>query len=248
MNTSTRTAVLLVAGTGSRLRPLTNDIPKALVSLGAETILHRMLRQLQQHGITRFVFATGYCEQAVRSATAALAAETVFCRNDDYESTQNSISLGRCASALRGESFVKLDGDLVVEDEILERVLSDMSAMTVAVDSSRHLDQESMKAEIDADGYIRDFGKTMPVARAKAESIGIERLDAACGEVVLSRIADLLQRGITNKYYEDVYAELIGEGLLAPQGLDIAPLAWSEVDTREDLELARALAASAPGH
>ena len=63
---STKTAVLLVAGIGSRLRPLTDDRPKALVDIGGETILGRAVRLLGEHGVERLVLATGYREDAVR--------------------------------------------------------------------------------------------------------------------------------------------------------------------------------------
>lgn len=239
-----RTAVLLVAGTGSRLRPLTNDIPKCLVPLGGESVLHRVIRQLRSRGISRFVFATGYREGALKAAVAPLQIECEFCRNDDYESTQNSVSLLRCGEVLRGESFVKLDGDLVVRDEILDRILSDRGSMSVAVDTSRALDEEAMKVEIDDGGFVRDFGKKLPQVRARAESIGIERLDAESGNLVFARIRSLVKEGQTDKYYEDVYAELVRNGQLRPKAVDVAGLGWSEVDTLDDLEEAKALIAN----
>ncbi len=238
-----RTAVLLVAGTGSRLRPLTNDIPKCLVSLGGESVLYRVIRQLRNHGISRFVFATGYCEEALKQAVLPLHLECEFCRNDAYESTQNSISLLHCVEAVRGESFVKLDGDLVICDAVLDRLLCHRAPMSVVVDTSRKLDNEAMKVDIDDEGCIRDFGKGLPLSRARAESIGVEMLDADSANLVFARICDLMKRGKTDKYYEDVYAELIREGALQPKAVDVAGLAWSEIDTLEDLNSARALVA-----
>jgi len=209
--------------------------------LGAETVLHRIVRQLQQHGISRFVFATGYCEQALRDAMAALDIESEFCRNDMYASTQNSISLLCCAKALRGEAFVKLDGDLVVRDGVLAVLFGDSSRMSVAVDSSRTLDEEAMKVEIGHDACIRNFGKSLSLSSAVAESIGIEKLDAGCAELVFSRIRRLADAGTTDRYYEDVYAELIREGILEAKAVDVAGIGWTEVDTLEDLQCARAL-------
>lgn len=247
MNTALRTAVLLVAGVGSRLRPLTNNLPKALVPLGAESVLHRLVRQLQARGILRFVFATGYCEDALKSAVMPLGLDCVFCRNEEYATTQNSISLVKCAESLAGEPFVKLDGDLVVGDAVFDRLFEGHSPMIVGVDTSRKLDDEAMKAEIDENGVIRDFGKHLPRHRARAESIGIEILDAESGKEVLSRITTLMHGGQTQKYYEDIYAELIREGLLEPTAVDVAGLPWSEIDTLEDLELAKTLIASEAG-
>ncbi len=239
MVASIRTAVLLVAGTGSRLKPLTDNIPKALVSLGSETILVRLIRQLQECGTSRFVLATGYRHEAVEAATMSLGVPIEYCRNDQYASTQNSVSLLKCAVATSGESIIKLDGDLVLDIEILRRVVADSSPMVVAVDTSRELDQEAMKVEMDSAGFIRDFGKSMSVAKARAESIGVERLDADSNHAVMSRIAELVSDGINDRYYEDVYAELILDGKLTAKAVDIAGRPWAEVDTFDDLGVAR---------
>jgi len=246
MNTSIRTAVLLVAGTGSRLRPLTDSVPKALLPVGSETILIRLIRQLRECGITRFVLATGYCEEAVREALLQQGVAAEYCRNENFSTTQNSVSLLNCAATLCAEPFIKLDGDLVLDVEILKRVLSEPSEMVVAVDSSRHLDQESMKTQIDGNGLVLDFGKSLPLSKSHAESIGVEKLDRNSGQVVLSRIAELVSQGITDRYYEDVYAELIQSVKLTAKTVDIRGLSWTEVDTLEDLELARQLVEQLP--
>lgn len=237
--TTIRTAVLLVAGTGSRLLPLTSKIPKALLQVGNESILQRLIRQLTDCGIERFVLATGYCEDALRAAIALLAVPVEYCRNGDFISTQNAVSLGCCAGAVRNEPFIKLDSDLVLDAEILDRLLGDSSPMVVAVDRSRVLDHEAMKAVIDADGLVQDFGKSIPIEMAHAESIGIEILDSQSGQTVFSRIETLVASGVRDRYYEDVYAELIRESKLAGKAIDIAGLKWTEVDTLEDLTRAR---------
>ncbi len=241
MNIPIRTAVLLVAGIGSRLRPLTNGVPKALVSLGRESILQRLIGQLQECGIVRFVLATGYCEEAVRAAVLPLGVDAEYCRNSDYANTQNSVSLACCADAIRDEPIVKLDGDLVLEVEILRRILSGSSPMLVAVDSSRELDQEAMKADVDENGLIRRFGKSIPLASTSSESIGVEVLDGTSNRTVMRRIESLIERGVTDRYYEDIYSELIGESKLTATALEVAGLQWTEVDTFDDLERARRL-------
>ncbi len=246
MITSIRTAVLLVAGVGSRLKPFTDALPKSLLPLGDETILVRLMRQLRACGVSHFVLATGYLDGAVKAATMPLGVSIEYCRNDAFDSTQNAVSLARCAAAIRGEAILKLDGDLVLDLEILRRVLADPSPMVVAVDTSRSLDQEAMKAAIDTAGFIRDFGKSMPVSKAQAESIGVEKLDAHCSQAVLTRIAELMAHGVTDKYYEDVYAELIHSGQLTAKAIDIAGLKWAEIDTVEDLYSARQWIESSP--
>lgn len=239
-----RTAVLLVAGTGSRLKPLTNHVHKSLMSLGSESILHRMIRQLRACGIVRCILVTGYCEDAVKAAVASFDMPIQCVRNSDFANTQNSISLACCAELVSNEAIVKLDGDLVLDTEIIRRILKCDSPMVVGVDRSRRLDQEAMKAEIDERGRVINLGKSISIAKSQAESIGIEKLDANSTRLVMSKIEELRESGVIDRYYEDVYAELIRESGLVAKGLDIAGLRWTEVDTLEDLELARGLVAS----
>ena len=70
-------AVILVAGIGSRLRPITDTRPKALAPVGDETILGRAARLLLDFGISRLILATGYREDAVRAAVVGLPCEVV---------------------------------------------------------------------------------------------------------------------------------------------------------------------------
>jgi choline kinase len=236
-----RTAVVLVAGTGSRLRPLTDNAPKALVPLGTETILARLLRQLEACGIVHVVFATGFFESALRAAVSSSRVTFDFCFNQAYGTTQNAISLGCCADALAGEPFVKLDGDLVLDQRIIERVVADASPFSVAVDRTRKLDSEAMKVQLGTDNSIVDFGKGLPAGSADAESVGIESLDARSAGQVLGRIKELVRANVVDRYYEDVYAELIRESRIAAHAVEVSPLVWTEVDDFEDLHCARQL-------
>lgn len=233
-------AVILVAGVGSRLRPITDTRPKALAPVGDETILGRAVRLLLDFGISRLVLATGYREDAVRAALADLASEVVFCPNPRYDSTQNSVSLLLCREAVAGRSFFKLDGDVVFDPELLSRIAAPKAELSAGVDSSRKLDAEAMKVVVEG-SKIRRFGKGVPLAESHGESIGIERLDASASEKVFGALAERVDAGVTNLYYEDVYSQLIEQGRLDAELADVSGLRWTEIDTFEDLETARKL-------
>jgi choline kinase len=233
-------AVILVAGVGSRLRPITDTKPKALAPVGDETILGRAVRLLLDFGVSRLVLATGYREDAVRAALAGLSSEVIFCPNPRYDSTQNSVSLLLCREAVAGRSFFKLDGDVVFDAELLSRIAAPRAELSAGVDSSRKLDAEAMKVVVQGRA-IRRFGKGVPLAESHGESIGIERLNASASEKVFAALAERVASGITNLYYEDVYSELIEQGRLEAELADVSGLRWTEVDTFEDLETARKL-------
>jgi choline kinase len=243
---TTRLAVILVAGIGSRLRPLTDDRPKALVDVGGETILGRALRLLRDHGVTRVALATGYREDAVRVAVRTAALETTFCPNPRFDSTQNSVSLAYCREAVGREAFFKLDGDVVFHPDVLERLDSSDSELAVAVDRTRRTDAEAMKFRLGEGARIVEFGKGISLEAAAGESIGIERVSARASETLFAALDRAVAGDRTTLYYEDVYSELIAAGALEAEAVDVGDLPWTEVDDPTDLERARRLLAADP--
>jgi choline kinase len=234
---STRAAVILAAGVGSRLRPLTDDKPKALVAVSGRTILGRAVDTLLAYGIDRLVVATGYREEAIRTALAGTRIEVVYRRNPDYETTQNSVSLALCRDVLSGSAFFKLDGDVLFDPGLLERVDAGSGMLSVAVDRGAKLDPEAMKVRIATGDRIVAFGKGIPVGDAAGESIGIERISASASASLFDALDEAVRGGETGLYYEDVYSRLIEDGLVATL-VDVAPQRWCEVDSSEDLDRA----------
>lgn len=240
---STEVAVILVAGLGSRLAPLTDDRPKALMDLGGETILHRAVRQLRSHGVRRLVLATGYRQDAIEKVVPDFGIPTELVLNPAYASTQNSVSLALCAKAVGGDDFFKLDGDVVFRPEVLARLDASTSPLAVAVDNRRHADEEAMKVCTDG-SRITAFGKGIPLARSAGESIGIERISAAAGALLFAWLEQAVARGDVGRYYEDHYGDLIAEGSLSAEVVEVGDLPWTEVDDPTDLARARELAAA----
>lgn len=238
---STREAVILAAGVGSRLRPLTDDKPKALVNVSGASILERAVQALMAHGVERLVVATGYREEAIRRALDGVGIEVVYRRNPHYETTQNSVSLACCRDVLSGAAFFKLDGDLLFDSAILRQLDASTGILAVAVDRSAALDPEAMKVQIATDGRIVAFGKGIPVASAAGESIGIERISAAASAPLFDELEAAGAKGETNLYYEDVYSRLIQRGALQASLVDVSDLRWCEVDSKVDLERAERL-------
>jgi choline kinase len=184
----TRLAVILVAGIGSRLRPLTDDRPKALVDVGGETILGRAVRLLRAHGVGEVVLATGYRAEAVKAALADLPITSVYCENPRFDSTQNSVSLALCADAVGERAFFKLDGDVVFQPEVLERLDRSHAQLAVAVDRTRRTDAEAMKFRLGNGADIVEFGKGIPLDDAHGESIGIERVAASAASSLFAAL------------------------------------------------------------
>ncbi|MEI9940480.1 MAG: phosphocholine cytidylyltransferase family protein [Pseudomonadota bacterium] len=239
----TTAAVILVAGIGSRLRPMTDDRPKALVDLGGETILGRTVRLLASYGVQKIVLATGYREDAVRAAMEGAPVVVEYCRNPEFDRTQNSVSLALCRGALGSDAFFKLDGDVVFQRQVLERLDASSAELAVAVDGGRMLDAEAMKVTLSRPEAleISAFGKGIALAESAGESIGIERISASFSASLFAALDAAIAGGETGLYYEDVYSRLIAAKALAAEAVAVADLPWTEVDDFSDLERAREL-------
>jgi choline kinase len=236
----TTAAVILVAGIGSRLRPITDDRPKALVDVGGETILGRAVRLLAEYGVRRVVLATGYREDAVKAAMQGAPLVVEYCKNPEFDRTQNSVSLALCRGALGSDAFFKLDGDVVFQRQVLERLDDSSAELAVAVDAGRMLDAEAMKVSVSG-SRIGAFGKGITLESSAGESIGIERLSGSAGAIVFDALVSTIAGGETGLYYEDVYSRLIAQGVLEAEAVGVRDLPWTEVDDFSDLERAREL-------
>jgi choline kinase len=237
----TLVGVILVAGVGSRLRPLTNDRPKALMMAGGETLLGRAVRLLLAAGVTEVVLATGYREEAVREAMRSCPARVTYCRNDAFDSTQNSVSLLLCREAIAGRPFFKLDGDLLFHPGVLARLARAPEGIAAAVDRRATLGAEEMKVAVEG-SEIRAFGKHLDPATAHGESIGLERVSGVAVSSLFHGLESAVRSGDTTLYYEDVYSRVLGPEARA-WAVDVSDLPWTEVDTPEDLARAQALVA-----
>ena len=238
---TTRVAVILAAGIGSRLRPLTNDRPKALVPVAGQSILERAVDALVDRGIEKLVIATGYHGDAIARAVSNLPIEVVLRPNPEYETTQNSVSLALCRDALEGRAFFRLDGDVLFDRGILSRLAAVGAPLVAAVDRGRMLDAEAMKVRLHEGGRtIAAFGKGISLAESGGESIGVEWISAEASTALFDGLDRARRAGETDLYYEDVYSRLIADGLHVGAA-DVTGLPWCEVDCAEDLAQAEQL-------
>lgn len=242
-------AVLLAAGVGRRLRPLTDDRPKCLVPVGGVPIVDRLVAQLRSSGIRRFVIATGYRAERLRrhllEGWAEADLELRFVDNPDHATTNNLVTLWRCRDAVDADPVV-VETDLVLVPGAVARVVSAGSAALI----SPYTDQ--MDGTSVAVGPTRDItqmyvgGEGSP-QRGGFKTVNLTRFthDDWTGTIVPGLEAGRA-RGDHHRYYEHVIALALAAGRLAMQGVVIAPDAWAEVDTPDDLARAEAFVAKRP--
>ena len=235
-------AILLAAGSARRMRPLTDELPKCLLSVGSQTILSRAVGILAGCGITRITIVDGFAGNRVRAALEADFPPNwfTFVRNSQYETTNNAYSLW-LARQHEEEPILLLDADVVFDPEVVARLLDDRRSNRLAVRSGGELGEEDVKVTLGLDGRISDIGKHVSLDRAAGESVGLAAFSAPFGR----RLFDVLGRrlvheGGRDEWYESAFVELIQGGeRIYP--VDLGDLRAIEVDTPDDLEKARDL-------
>lgn len=232
--------LILAAGVGRRLMPLTADRPKALVEIAGTTPLERMVRQCHQVGIGPIVVVTGHHAAAIERWAAALPAEldVQLVHNPLYASQNNLRSLFAAREALDGAPFVKLDSDIVFHTDVLRRLVRGAAPSALTVDRTVALGAEEMKAQLSAAGRVVALGKWLDPQQSDGESIGIELIGAEAVAPLFETVERMLERdGRLDAYYEDAYHELVLDGWQLA-GLSTDALPWLELDDAADLRRA----------
>ena len=238
--------MILAAGAGRRLRPYTDALPKALMTVdGDTTILDIGLRNLAAVGIKQVVVVVGYAAEAVELRKASLerqhGVELTLVHNDRAEDWNNAYSLWTAREHM-SDGVLLLNGDTVHPVSVEETLLSSRGpGVLLAVDSFKALAEEEMKVTVDPDGAVTRITKLMDPSVAFAEYIGATLVEAVAAPQLV-RALEATWRRNPNLYYEDAFQALVDSGDAVMTATIPQDTAWVEVDNHEDLARAREIA------
>ena len=235
-------AIILSAGQGSRLLPLTESLPKCLIEFSGKTLLAWQIDALVANGVSRIDVVTGFMSEKVEAELVRLARPGVTLNaqfNPFYKVADN---LGSCwiARDAMDSDFLILNGDTLVSTEIVACLLEESAwPIRVTVDVKPAYDSDDMKVSCDGE-RLTAIGKTLPAAASNAESIGFLAFRGDGALLFRERVAGFMR---TPAGVENWYLKVIDS--LAPTGkvgtCSIAGLGWAEVDFLNDVQAAEAL-------
>ncbi len=230
--------IIPAAGVGSRLRPYTEDAPKALVPIAGRPLIWHTMRRLAKMKVSEVIVVSGYMSEMLRASLDACP-ETPplrFVENPDFASTNSIVSLG-LTKPFWDKPFCVLDGDVLVSCDLLQRVL-DSPRDVLAVDTSKAYADIDMKVRIH-DGRAVDFGKDLEPSARQGEFFGVSRWSPPNAARLAAAIDEMLAAGKVGEWYEFAMRRLAVEGGL--DVLDATTDEWAEVDSAEDIPTATAL-------
>jgi len=167
--------VILSAGQGRRLSPLTDDRPKCLIELSGKSLLHWQLDSLRSVGVKEAVVITGFRAERVDEEIARLdlpgmSVRTMF--NPFYALTDNLATCWLARGELAGDVMI-LNGDTLFEPAIAEKLLAALPAeITVSIDRKASYDDDDMRVLTEGD-LLKAIGKTITEYNGGDGIIGI---------------------------------------------------------------------------
>jgi choline kinase len=228
-------AIILAAGQGKRLLPLTEAKPKCLVELSGRTLLAWQLLRLQAAGVDEAVIVTGFRADAVEAEVASLGLSMPvrLAYNPFYTVSDNTASCWIVREAF-DRCVLLLNGDTLFGPGVAERLMAaPEAAITVAIDRKPAYDADDMKV-LTEHGRLRAIGKT--IEAYDAESIGFLRFSPEGARAFVSGVEHVLSRpeGL-KRWYLSVIDELARSGVHV-RVASVEGLPWGEMDFPQDVE------------
>lgn len=241
---SVRRAVILAAGMGSRMGPLTTSVPKCLVEVNGVPILVRSLRVLASAGVTEAIVVVGYEADQVRRRIGNTFAgmQIEYVDAPLFDRTNNICSLWDARRYL-DEDILLIEGDVVFDLDVIESLYEYPGcSMAVADDRAelsgtvvRHDDGGLVTSFILGAGRaglvdVKSVRKTVNMYLLRAETLRTKIVPELCRQV---------ESGNVQAYYETVLRDLVAARALPDlAAVDVSASRWYEIDDHRDLELA----------
>ena len=233
--------IILSAGQGRRLLPLTAGMPKCGVEIAGRSILEWQQGEIARCDVDEVVVVTGFHAEYVDDLVSRLTMVPVrTLHNPFFDASDN---LGTCWVArheMQGD-FIILNGDTLFEAAVMQRLLSSEvdAPITLVTDRKGDYDDDDMKVVV-AGNRLRRVGKKLELDAVNGESIGMMAFRDGGPELFVKTIEGLMR---TDKGLKLWYLSAI-DGL-AQQGhvsvCDIHGLSWCEIDDRNDLDNANSV-------
>jgi choline kinase len=234
------TALLLAAGTGSRLYPLTKDAPKCLTLVNEKSILERLITNLKQQGFKRLVIVTGYKEKCIvdflGNQTEDLSIE--YIHNPFYQTTNNIYSLWMARNSINAP-FVLLESDLVLETPLLDKMIYP-DRMAVA---KMHAGLNGTTVSVNDENLVTQFqeGTTETYTDIRYKTVNIYSFSEASWGKVAKKLNQYISEGNVNSYYEIVLSQMVEEESVFFEAISFDEESWYEIDNIKDLAEAEKL-------
>lgn len=226
--------IFLVAGKGSRLHPLTLKYPKSLYKLDKKTtVLKRMISLIRKYDQkANIIVVIGFMGEVISQEIDNVK----FIKNPFYEVTNSIASLWFAKDYLEADNVVIINGDIVMEESLVEKILcKPTNKPKVCIDSGIRSDGD-YNVEVNNDKILV---MSKELENYYGEYAGVTKLDRNSAILLKQTICQMVESGMYDQWYENALVQMIFNDDFQLYYEDIRDYKWTEVDCVSDMLLAK---------
>ncbi len=231
-------ALILAAGLGTRLAPITDEHPKCMTEvIDGKTIIQNQIENLRACGIDDITVITGYKSNLLENYINSLYSDINFIESINYNSTNNMYSAFLAKDVIKNSEFLMMNADVFFDVSALKTLIDFEAADAIVVDIGTYI-EESMKV-VELDGKLIQISKEITPDKALGSSIDIYKFSTKGGRAFFNKCDEY----INIKKELKLWSEVALNDILKECNFKACPLKgrWYEIDTHEDLDKARIL-------
>ena len=224
--------LVLAAGMGTRLHPYTRNYPKSMLKLGNnKCALQNTIDSIKKYDKTaQITTVVGFNQDIIKNSISGCK----FIENPFFKDT-NSIASLWFAKELLDNDITIINADVVFEDSLWQKIITTDFEAFVCIDSS-------IKQDGDYNVQVIDDNVILMSKELKdyfGEYAGITKLNKKNAQILKQEIVEMVKDGFYNEWYENSLVQTILNNKMSVKYLDIQEYNWAELDTINDLFLAR---------
>ncbi len=227
-------ALILAAGLGTRLRPITDEMPKSMVQVNGKSIITKQIDNLIENGINDIIVVVGYRSEIIIEELRNTYKNIKIIINDVYDKTNNMYSTYLAKDYLEGSEFVLMNADVFFDASVLKELVKDMYINSIVVDKDNYI-EENMKVKVN-ENRINNISKSIDEQNAYGVSIDIYKFSDAASALFYSIVKNHIEvKKDLNQWTEVALDEAIKLIEFTPCKLVGR---WMEIDNHDDLQRA----------
>lgn len=231
-----RSAVILAAGRGTRLRSVLADAPKGFLSLGEKPIIEESLARLSAAGIADVVIVAGYQAEYYQALARRYPLSVRIVHNERFAESGSLYSL-YCARNVVSEPFLLLESDIVYEQRALSELMGLATPEAILLSSWTGAGDEVFVET--QDGFLKNMSKNRALlgGQISGELVGISKISPALFDALMRNAARFLESSTMLEYEIHGLVEAAKTMKIPCPVAD--GLVWAEIDDEKQLQRVR---------
>lgn len=222
--------IILAAGVGSRLKPLTENTPKSLLCIDKDiTVLERTIEMINKNCIADIVVVTGYYKEKIENCVSKFTnCKTI---NNPFFRITNSISSLWFARGEMNDDVIIMNADIILEENLFKHIIEINEPAYVLYDSS--IGEEADYKVAEENGHVVVMSKELN--SFSGEYVGVTGLCQSEAKKVVDKIECMVGNELVNEWYETALVDMIFNDMFKLKAIDVCEFNWTEIDNVNDL-------------